>query len=117
MKTKELLKNIQGVFKPPVKKYYFGKLRHGTPYFYPMHFNSNIISIRRLKLNTDVTTKLDFSALSEKFFRNRKEMTVGEIADYKSEIDNEFSRLESIDFSLFFKDAISKFQKIAKFYE
>jgi len=53
MKTKELLKNIQGVFKPPVKKYYFGKLRHGTPYFYPMHFNSNIISIRRLKLKTE----------------------------------------------------------------
>lgn len=52
MKIKQLLKKIKGIFKPPIKKYYFGKIRFGTPYFEPINFNSNIISIRKLKLYT-----------------------------------------------------------------
>jgi hypothetical protein len=54
MERKELLKSIKGVFKLPEKVYYLGKLRHGSPYFYPMNFLSTIISIRRLKLRDKV---------------------------------------------------------------
>lgn len=45
-------KQTWDVFVKPVKRYYIGKLVHGTPYFYPMHFNSSIISIRKLRLKT-----------------------------------------------------------------
>lgn len=50
MKIRDLLKEIKGVFKPPKKRYYFGKLAYGTPYFYPINFSSTIIEIRKLKL-------------------------------------------------------------------
>lgn len=40
--------DFKGVFVPPVKKYYLGKLTYGTPYFWPRSFNKNIISVRRL---------------------------------------------------------------------
>ncbi len=33
--------------KKPIKKYYFGKIVHGCPYFMPRNFNRNIISIRK----------------------------------------------------------------------
>lgn len=52
MKTSKLLKEIKGVFKPPQKKYYFGRLKFGTPYFWPMYFNPTIFSIRKLKVKT-----------------------------------------------------------------
>lgn len=45
----KLLNDIKGVFVQPKKQYYFGKLAHGTPYFYPMNFSSSIIKIRELK--------------------------------------------------------------------
>ena len=41
------------VFKPTRKKFYFGKLKHGTPYFYPWNFNENILTIRKLKLSKE----------------------------------------------------------------
>lgn len=44
-----LLKEIKGVFKPPKKKYYFGKVKFGCPYFYPRNWNPTVISIRREK--------------------------------------------------------------------
>lgn len=47
MTTKDIISGIKGVFKLPVKKYYFGKIRHGSPYFYPWNFNSTIIKIRK----------------------------------------------------------------------
>lgn len=47
------LKEIKNVFKLPKKKYYFGKLAFGTPYFYPWNFNQNILSIRKLKIRTN----------------------------------------------------------------
>lgn len=53
MKTKELIQNIKGVFKLPVKKYYFGKLRYGNPYFYPMHFSPTILKIRKVTKKSD----------------------------------------------------------------
>ena len=47
MKIKEIKYNIKGVFKLPIKKYYFGKVKHGCPYFYPWNFNRTILTIRR----------------------------------------------------------------------
>jgi len=52
MKTRQLLKEIKGVFKPPIKEYYIGKWAYGTPYFYPWNFHETIISVRKLKLRT-----------------------------------------------------------------
>lgn len=61
MKIKELKKKIKGVFKPPKKIYYFGKLKYGTPYFNPIGFNPKIFSFRKLIINN----------LNEKQLRNR----------------------------------------------
>ncbi len=36
-------------FKKPIKKYYFGKIVHGCPYFMPINFDRNIVTIRRIK--------------------------------------------------------------------
>ena len=47
MKTKDIIKDIKGVFKLPVKSYYFGKIMHGCPYFYPWNFNRTILTIRK----------------------------------------------------------------------
>ena len=47
MKTRELLKSIKGVFIPPKKEYYIGKITHGCPYFYPWNFNQTILTIRK----------------------------------------------------------------------
>jgi len=52
MKILKELKEVKRVFIPPKKKYYFGKLTHGTPYFYPMRFNSTIVSFRKLQLKS-----------------------------------------------------------------
>ena len=49
MKIRKLLKEIKGVFIPPKKKYYFGKLAFGNPYFYPWNFNKSILTIRKNK--------------------------------------------------------------------
>lgn len=48
MNIKELKQNIKGVFKLPIKKYYLGKIRYGTPYFNPRNFCSSIIRIKRV---------------------------------------------------------------------
>ncbi len=47
MKVSEIKKQIKGVFKLPVKAYYFGKVYHGSPYFYPWRYNSTILTIRK----------------------------------------------------------------------
>lgn len=52
MKTKELIKDIKGTFKLPIKKYYLGRIVHGAPYFYPRNFNKNIIFFRKLELTS-----------------------------------------------------------------
>lgn len=52
MIIKEIIKNIKGVFKLPVKTYYLGKIRYYTPYFEPSNFNSKILFIRKLKLKS-----------------------------------------------------------------
>lgn len=52
MKTKKLLSEIKGVFKPPQKYYYFGKKNYGTPYFDPINFVGTIIYIKKLILLT-----------------------------------------------------------------
>ena len=48
MKFKEL-DEIKGIFKPPKKVYYFGKVRYGTPYMYPRNYCGSIIQIRKEK--------------------------------------------------------------------
>ena len=52
MKLSKLLREIKGVFKPPKKYYYIGKIQYGCPYFYPINFNSTIISFRKLQLKS-----------------------------------------------------------------
>lgn len=47
MKIKQIIKEIKGVFKPPKKSYYFGKIYYGTPYFVPWNFNNQIITISK----------------------------------------------------------------------
>ena len=54
MKLKELKKEIKGVFKQPKRKYYFGKIKFGTPYFLPINYLSSIIYIKKLKLKPQV---------------------------------------------------------------
>jgi hypothetical protein len=53
MSIKELKKEIKGIFKLPKKSYYFGKVRHGAPYFYPRNYNNTIISIAKEKKRFD----------------------------------------------------------------
>lgn len=50
---KGILKDIKGVFKPPIKKYYIGKIVYGTPYFNPRNFISTIFQIRKLQLRSE----------------------------------------------------------------
>ena len=53
MKTKQLLKEIKGVFVSPIRRYYLGKIIHGSPYFNPLNFCSSILYIRKLKLKSE----------------------------------------------------------------
>ena len=48
MKLSQLIKETKGVFKPPAKKYYLGKLIYGTPYFWPCNYCSTILTFRKL---------------------------------------------------------------------
>ena len=48
----KIFRETKDVFVKPIKKYYFGRLMHGTPYFYPINFKKNIISIRKLEPKT-----------------------------------------------------------------
>lgn len=48
MKTSYIINSIKGVFKVPKKKYYFGKIRHGNPYFlYPWNLLPFILDFRK----------------------------------------------------------------------
>lgn len=49
MKIREIKREIKGVFKPPVKKYYLGKVQFGTPYFYPIGFERYFLYFRILR--------------------------------------------------------------------
>ncbi len=49
MKIKELKKEIKGVFKPPKKKYYFGRVKLGAPYMFPWNYCGSVIEIRKEK--------------------------------------------------------------------
>jgi hypothetical protein len=51
MKLKEIKRKIKGVFKQPVRKYYLGKRKYGTPYFWPWGHAAFFIKIRKLKLD------------------------------------------------------------------
>ena len=50
----KILKQIKNSpFKPLLKKYYLGKLRHGAPYFWPRGYCPTIFKLRKLKLVSD----------------------------------------------------------------
>lgn len=49
MRIKQLKKEIKSTFLPPIRKYYFGRIKYHTPYFEPIGFHSSIISFRKLK--------------------------------------------------------------------
>lgn len=53
MNIKTIKQNIKNVFKLPIKKYYLGKLKYGTPYFYPINFSSSIIKIKQITKKSD----------------------------------------------------------------
>lgn len=53
MKRRELFKEIKNIFVMPVKRYYLGFLRYGTPYFYPRGFVSSIIKVKKLTRKTE----------------------------------------------------------------
>jgi len=55
MNIRELKKEIKGIFIPPKKVYYYGKIKYGTPYFWPINFSNSVIKIRKLELNTKET--------------------------------------------------------------
>ena len=69
MKITKLLKEIKGVFVPPKKNYYFGRVLHGAPYFYPINFNKTILSIRKLKLRN----KEEFEKLSKERYWSKEQ--------------------------------------------
>ena len=64
------ISDLKGVFVPPVKKYYLGKIVYGTPYFWPTGFNKNIISVRRLIPKTQ--QELAKELLDYPYYRNRE---------------------------------------------
>ena len=64
------INDLKGVFVPPVKKYYLGKIVYGTPYFWPTGFNKNIISVRRLIPKTQ--QELAKELLDYPYYRNRE---------------------------------------------
>lgn len=65
MNGKQLLKEIKGVFISPVKKTYFGKVKHGCPYFYPWNYCGSIFRIRII--NKDYSGK--YYSRIKKLFR------------------------------------------------
>jgi hypothetical protein len=65
----KILKEIKNSpFKPLKRRWYVGKIVHGTPYFYPRGFNSNIISFRKLEL----TPQEELDKLSNDWQRKAK---------------------------------------------
>lgn len=47
MKIKDIKSDINDVFKLPIKKFYFGLNRYGTPYYGPWNYNPTILTIRK----------------------------------------------------------------------
>lgn len=48
MTIKEIKRQIKGVFKLPKRKWYFGRVKHGAPHFYPINWCRTIVKYRRL---------------------------------------------------------------------
>lgn len=53
MSIVEIIKQIKGVFKLPVRKYYIGKQIYGSPYFNPRNFSPSIIKIKKVTKKSD----------------------------------------------------------------
>lgn len=52
MTIREIKRHIKGVFKLPRRKWYFGRVEHGTPYFLPRGFCKTVIKFRKLARKT-----------------------------------------------------------------
>lgn len=56
------IKQVKDIFVAPKKKYYLGRIIHGTPYFYPRRFNPTIISkSTKPKADNNVSYKKKYS--------------------------------------------------------
>lgn len=55
-------------FVKPKKVYYFGKLQHGCPYFYPRNFSDTIIKFKKLEL----TPQEELDKLPNTFYKETK---------------------------------------------
>lgn len=53
MKINSIYNQCKDVFIKPKKRFYFGKLAFGAPYFYPINFNENIITFHKLNLKPE----------------------------------------------------------------
>lgn len=53
---------VKDVFKKPTTKRYFGKVRFGSPYFYPKKYNSSIIKIRGRRKGSDKWIKATYES-------------------------------------------------------
>lgn len=51
------LKEVKSAFVKPKKKWYFGKIIIGTPYFNPINYCQSLIYIRKLKLRSEKELK------------------------------------------------------------
>jgi hypothetical protein len=51
---KEFFKEIENVFVPPKKKWYWGKIRYFCPYFLPTNYHETFLSIRKLERRTEM---------------------------------------------------------------
>jgi hypothetical protein len=81
MKIINIIKNSP--FKSLKKKYYLGKLVHGTPYFYPRGFSSSIIEIKKLKLtNSDILKNKNKKFSNLPLIRRSKNWTINIFNNY-----------------------------------
>lgn len=70
MNRKELQQSIKGVFLKPKKSYYFGRVKFGTPYFFPRNYNGSVLVVRKLRLRSQT----DFEELikNKPWLRNKE---------------------------------------------
>ena len=66
-KINKLLKEIKGVFKLPVKKYYFGKVKYGCPYFFPRNYVGSIIKLIWVKKSESKDFR-KYSRVNKRYF-------------------------------------------------
>lgn len=64
----KILKEIKGVFKPPIKKYYIGKIQQGTPYFFPINHVPWVLRLFWKKSTKEIKNWRAYSRVKNKKF-------------------------------------------------